>query len=856
MGLSTDQGININMAQNVAENAPQAKQNLRADKNLDKTNVASVVAEKDGEKGLGMDLISNMMRKMADNDVEKMNKMIRKNATETFRHEVDMLYQQDSSKDEATVSSGPKSEVLKDKNLNDLKNTVLAKNHYFTNLSTKQKEMFSQYIAAYQTASEELNPTQRAQTKEYKQMKILEDQMKREGMSERGFKDFGDEVKDMTGAVGAEKQQKMNSLLERGKKFFDNKINKDQRELLTELFDVYPRYLMDEHHGDQLNQVKQKLEKKMEDLEQKLEQAGISKKEIEQAKQTFQNEMLSDENEKENKKNSKPMFKGNRYFARSLSGTQKTLVQEYMEAIPKALQVNSQVNGTGVQRLNLRLQELERQLQQEGMSTQQLQDLKVQIKYSIRGSMVKQLADATMLKILHEKTDGDGLKTLPLLVAQRRENFSRETMFSNPKLGGEDFGNYLRGPYWVDKHNMELINNDLISYGKDEIINALIRAKADPDSASDEIKNIEKFAYLITRADGDMTELNKSMQKMMDDLGYVDFRIDDYGAGGEGASDQQRQRQPDYGAYAYTEEDEKEILINRYKALLMRRAIFPDAKTYLETAFKLRKTKQGMVQLGIFSPALEEQISEDARKMAIEKLLEMLKESLIERASFYELSGSAYTINEKKIKSILKNLNNLECALSEEEFKELRDQANKRIFDISNRELQMVNLAYKNNPHPFYAQKKAQLLKLLMRLKEESKIAIEINHDLDAFTAMAPKDGKGEGLAEYIWDDIRIKLADVKYDYAGTDIYQHVLSIVYNSLESIQSIKEEALRLDMENAQKYLEEMKRKEDYRDEGLVSWANELRVMLLFAKKNTKDLNTPIIDHIIALLQMIAK
>ncbi len=178
--------------------------------------------------------------------------------------------------------------------------------------------------------------------------------------------------------------------------------------------------------------------------------------------------------------------------------------------------------------------------------------------------------------------------------------------------------------------------------------------------------------------------------------------------------------------FEYEKKDESEILINRLRALYMQRALKGDAFTHLQTEFKVRKLKNGLFQLGIMTEKMDDQIKHEAEIVAKVKILEMLKEALIERATFYELAGPANQLVERKIKGLISNAERLGMPISTEEFNLMRDNANRRVFDISKTELGdlLDKRAVKDSPK--LDKKENLILKLLSRLKEESAIEIGI----------------------------------------------------------------------------------------------------------------------------------
>jgi hypothetical protein len=178
--------------------------------------------------------------------------------------------------------------------------------------------------------------------------------------------------------------------------------------------------------------------------------------------------------------------------------------------------------------------------------------------------------------------------------------------------------------------------------------------------------------------------------------------------------------------YEYEKEDENEVLLNRLRALYMQKALKGDAFVSLQTEFKIRKMKNGLFKLGVLTKDLDEQVKHEAELVAKLKIVDMLKEALVERASFYQLSGPAHELTERKIKGLLKNAERLGLPMASEDFNQLRDHANRRVFTLSVRELEEVRNQRAVKDDKKLEQKDKFLVRLLTRLKGETDIAEEI----------------------------------------------------------------------------------------------------------------------------------
>ena len=262
---------------------------------------------------------------------------------------------------------------------------------------------------------------------------------------------------------------------------------------------------------------------------------------------------------------------------------------------------------------------------------------------------------------------------------------------------------------------------ELQSFVLEELENVLVRKTYLQDK---DFKEAYKLMNLAEKTGLDYGSwLNDVWPKKKDDHGLylLDVPHSATGMNVDTSTDNPSNRAPKHG-FEYEKQDENEVLVNRLRALYMQRALKGDAFTHLKTEFKIRKLKNGLFKLGIFTKDLEEQVKHEAEIIAKVKIIEMLKEGLIERATFYDLAGPAHELVEKKIKGLMKNAERLGMPISAEEFNLMRDNANRRVFELSRRELEEGRDRRRAKDSPKLEKKEKHLIRLLTRLREESNI--------------------------------------------------------------------------------------------------------------------------------------
>lgn len=354
-----------------------------------------------------------------------------------------------------------------------------------------------------------------------------------------------------------------------------------------------------------------------------------------------------------------------------------------------------------------KLDEIEIQLaKKSGLETKDVQSLKVQVASTMRREIVQQIKHSYLKQLLSQEKSMEGL------VASQEVKKFINAVFFNDKLGGYDFGGYdqhLQGA--VDRARDE-VHDEVKEFIKDELTGKLLNALNDRTKKTE--KEIEELVKVGTKIGVDFMAVVKNTQRLKEDLGFnpviaMEASLPD------GNMQDSRERHH----YQYTQEEEKEILTDKLRALYLRRALHGDMRSVLETQFKMIKLKNGLIKLGVIN---FEQIEKEGRALARGKLMEMLREAFEERATYAQLSGEAWRMTEKKIKTVLRNLEKLGVTLSQTELDLIRDKANAKMKTEAEHELSLLNAALElRGEMKYLLSKKKMILQVLDRLAAESR---------------------------------------------------------------------------------------------------------------------------------------
>ncbi|MDD5457120.1 MAG: hypothetical protein PHV30_08820 [Candidatus Margulisbacteria bacterium] len=377
-------------------------------------------------------------------------------------------------------------------------------------------------------------------------------------------------------------------------------------------------------------------------------------------------------------------------------------------------------------------------LKEYGLTSRQIKDIQLTVKKTIKTEIRENIKDAIIQKQLSVQSKIDSV------TADTRLNRFTEYFVSNILLGGQDFGSF-------DESFQGLINKAMYHAGKelsDFAIDELGHFVMDESLKSDKTKEqkIKSFESKVSELNSitnnpKITEewAQTAMESFMRNYGLAKEEINLHKndtAGmhvnintGDGGFNRQDDRGRQKHGYEFEQKDEKDIFINRLRALYMQRALEPGLTTTLQTEFKIRKLKNGLLKLGVYTEVLNKKIEEEAKMIAQDRIKDMLKEAFYERASLYELRGPAYELIENKIKGILKNGEKAGLKMDKLEFDKMRDEINMKMFETTKHEMEMIAARLSDMELPALVVKYREMKKITDRLKAESNIEEEISGD-------------------------------------------------------------------------------------------------------------------------------
>lgn len=392
--------------------------------------------------------------------------------------------------------------------------------------------------------------------------------------------------------------------------------------------------------------------------------------------------------------------KGNNLFYQESSSELSELLAEYSPALSQSI-------VSGGQDAKKKLENLRNKLRMH-MSLKDIQALDKKIADSLRGAIADELQNLFLKKFFSREKSLDGL------MAERGLADLHEEVGGSHRLGGKDLGNYMGGLDGMAKDQLKKLKGEMKDHLTEEIEGKLIAKKLGKDVSNKELKQLIDLAM---KAGFNPDKFLKEWKVKGIHLGLNPFTLDV----GKGTIGQDGRRREKKHLGDFSKDEKTDLLINQLRAIYMQRALKGDWRTFLSTAFKMRKLKNGLIKLGVTFEHFK-QIELEGNVIAKQKTMEMLKDVIHEKASLHEHHGSAYKLIQQRIKIILNNLKRLKVEISEKDLKDMENEANRQMFEVARLELKHVESQLVKRKTTRGEKKQRLLVKLLKRLQEASNI--------------------------------------------------------------------------------------------------------------------------------------
>lgn len=342
----------------------------------------------------------------------------------------------------------------------------------------------------------------------------------------------------------------------------------------------------------------------------------------------------------------------------------------------------------------------------------ELMKFRADIAKSVRQEVMKQVKESFQKELFAQGK-------IEEMIAHNGVLKAADWAYLNERIGGKEFGGMntsLKGS--IDEAAGQA-KEEINTFMQDELSRAVAKKMiADGDEAAKAEREINELLKVASKCGFDVNNFMQAASKMINDQGLIPIFGNDLAAQAqmnENSDSGERQQ------YQYSEEEEKDILMERMRVLYMQRAISGDWRGNLEVSFKMIRTRNGLVKLGIKMDDFS-RLEKEGRQLAKLKLIQMLEEGFGERASYSKLQGAAWTMTEKKIKNVLRNLVKLGVELDDKDLEAIRNKMNDKVFAEVEHELNMMDGALQARDSNYLRSKRKTALQILDRLSKESNI--------------------------------------------------------------------------------------------------------------------------------------
>ncbi len=254
----------------------------------------------------------------------------------------------------------------------------------------------------------------------------------------------------------------------------------------------------------------------------------------------------------------------------------------------------------------------------------------------------------------------------------------------------------------------------------DESVNEFTKHALGQQSLKDFTDMLVKLQHAAKSAGVELseTELTAKICASIDHLGLAQFSPNDSG-----------QNPPKKPQKILTPD---EALDDTLRYLYMMKALHPQLRKQIDIHFKMRKTKNGMIKLGIYTEERNTDLKKQGEFLAAKQCRDHLMDAFREEATLVHLSGSEYGVIRKKQAFYLSRLRHLHYGLRPHHIDRIRDAAYRDMYGVIKEDiLQLENqLAVRNHIGP--ARKLAHLKKIIERISKH----VTLYDNMDTITQL------------------------------------------------------------------------------------------------------------------------
>ena len=399
-------------------------------------------------------------------------------------------------------------------------------------------------------------------------------------------------------------------------------------------------------------------------------------------------------------------------YAAEFKGERSNLSKQYLIAYTKYASEYSP-------ELQSELKELESKMRKKGFTPRELSQMRVKMKNAMRQEILTQLKESMVSRELSASdlwTSARYTRMMYVIMDQAR---------GMHKLGGKDFGGYKGHLTRGILESMGDARGELSTFIGDELKESITSGVLKGNE--EYLAKFDELQKLATRVQFNFDKFIGDIDKFMDDEGLSSIKLPKKKSildEDEGESDEKGDGQGEQEGQS--SEEEKEMLLDMLRAALLEKALKGGFRTKIKTMFKMRSVKKGLMRLGVYTPEIIERVKREASAIAGMKIMEMLREAILERSTLYNLKSAEYKLVRRKIQGLIKNAKALGIEIGEEAIRGLIAQANRKTFDLIKGEISLIDAELEQKSNNRLKDRREKLVEVMKRIKGETNIPDEI----------------------------------------------------------------------------------------------------------------------------------
>ena len=167
---------------------------------------------------------------------------------------------------------------------------------------------------------------------------------------------------------------------------------------------------------------------------------------------------------------------------------------------------------------------------------------------------------------------------------------------------------------------------------------------------------------------------------------------------------------------------QEEALDDKLRYLYMMKALHPSLRHKIDTHFKMKKCRNGMIKLGFYTEEKESALKKQGEFLAAAQFKEELQFIFREEATLPHLSGSEYGVIRKKKAFFLSQLRKIEHGLTTDEIQQIKESMYREMYGLMKEELLQLKEMVEIHPHVSITRKLKHLKEVIKRIKEDIQV--------------------------------------------------------------------------------------------------------------------------------------